>query len=429
MPVTILVGAQWGDEGKGRVVDWLARESNIVARYAGGDNAGHSVTIEDTLYKLHLIPSGILNDGVVCILGHGMVINPKKLLDELKYLADRGLHLTPDRLLISERAQIITPVHIALDTASEEALAGDSIGTTRRGIGPAYTDKVRRSGIQAHAMRDVEGFADQIHRQVEAANQVLVSIYHRTPLDATAIAAEYVEYARQIQPYITNTVAYLHHALANNQRILCEGAQGTLLDVDLGHYPFVTSSSPSVAGALSGLGFGPTVVDRVVGAAKAFSTRVGSGPMPTELHDEIGNRLRGTGDKPWDEYGTTTGRPRRCGWLDMVALRYAAQVNGFTELVLTKLDVLSGFESLKIATAYQLGDRQIDDLPASLLDMELVEPIYETLPGWSEDIMQVRRWEDLPLNARRYVERISQLLGIPVSMISVGPERDQMVVL
>jgi adenylosuccinate synthase len=427
MPVTILVGAQWGDEGKGRVVDWLARDSDVVARYAGGDNAGHSVTIADTLYKLHLIPSGILNDGVACILGHGMVINPKKLLDELHYLAERGVDVTPDRLLISERAQIITPAHLALDAASEEALGGESIGTTRRGIGPAYTDKVRRSGIQAHTMRDAEGFADQIHRQVEAANQVLKAIYHRDPLDAHSIAAQYVEYARQIQPYITDTVTYLHHVLQGKKRILCEGAQGTLLDVDLGHYPFVTSSSPSVSGALSGLGFGPTAVDRVVGAAKAFSTRVGSGPMPTELHDELGDRLRGTGEKPWDEYGTTTGRPRRCGWLDMVALRYAAQVNGFTELVLTKLDVLSGFDTLKIAVAYQIGDKQIDDLPASLLDMELATPIYETLPGWSEDIMGVRQWRDLPTNAQRYVERISELVGVPVTMISVGPERDQMV--
>ncbi|MBZ0317027.1 MAG: adenylosuccinate synthase [Anaerolineae bacterium] len=429
MPVTILVGAQWGDEGKGRVVDWLARDSDIVARYAGGDNAGHSVTLGETLYKLHLIPSGILNEGVVCILGHGMVINPKKLLDELKYLADRGIHVTPDRLLISERAHIITPAHIALDGASEDSLAGDSIGTTRRGIGPAYTDKVRRSGIQAHAMCDIEGFADQIHRQVAATNQVLEGIYHRTPLDAQTIAAEYVEYARQIQPFITNTVAYLHRALQNGQRILCEGAQGTLLDVDLGHYPFVTSSSPAAAGALTGLGFGPTVVNRVVGAAKSFSTRVGAGPMPTELHDELGDRLRGTGDKPWDEYGTTTGRPRRCGWLDIVALRYAVQVNGLTELVLTKLDVLSGFETLKIATAYQMGDRRMTDLPASLLDMELVTPVYETLPGWSKDIMNVRRWEDLPINARGYVKRIAELLGIPVTMISVGPERDQMVLL
>lgn len=428
MPVTILIGAQWGDEGKGRVVDWFAQQSQVVARYAGGDNAGHTVTIANNTFKLHLIPSGILHEQVTCILGQGVVLNPKRFLDEIANLKERGVDVSPQRLMISDRAHLITPGHMALDAASEEALGDEAIGTTKRGIGPTYTDKVRRRGLQTGLMHTPEDLAEAIHRHIYEVNETLVNQYGAQPLDPNAIAAQYADYAQQLTPYITNITPALHQALRQGQRVLCEGAQGTLLDVDMGHYPFVTSSSSSVGGALTGVGFGPTWVDRVVGVTKAFSTRVGSGPMPTELQDEIGDRLRGTGANPWDEYGTTTGRPRRCGWLDGVILRYAAEVNGFTELILTKLDILSGFDSLQIAVAYEVDGKRVEHLPARVGDMARAIPIYETLAGWSEDVTSLRTWEALPATARQYVEFIEDMIGIPVSMMSVGPERSQMIV-
>lgn len=429
MPATILIGAQWGDEGKGRVIDWLASQSDLVARYAGGDNAGHTVQIGADTFKLHLLPSGILHPQAVCILGHGMVINPQRFLQETDSLIQKGIQISPERLAISDRAHIITPGHIALDAASESALGDSAIGTTKRGIGPAYTDKVVRKGLQAGLMRQPEDFAEAVHRHLQDVNRTLVDYYGAKPLEADAIAATYTQYARQMQPYITNTTPLIHKALSEGKRLLCEGAQGTLLDIDMGHYPYVTSSSPGAGGALTGLGIGPTAVDRVVGVAKAYSTRVGGGPMPTELHDEMGNRLRGTGDKPWDEFGTTTGRPRRCGWLDLVVLRYAVQVNGVTELVLTKLDILSGFESLNVAVAYSIDGKEVTDLPSQLSEMERAEPIYKTLSGWSEPITEVRQWNDLPENARRYLQFVVDFLNVPVSLVSVGPEREQMIVL
>lgn len=428
MPVTILIGAQWGDEGKGRVVDWFAQHSQLVARYAGGDNAGHTVNIANETFKLHLIPSGILHEQVMCILGQGVVLNPKRFLDEVAGLQARGIDAAPHRLLISDRAHLITPGHMALDAASEAALGDDAIGTTKRGIGPAYTDKVRRRGLQAGLMHTPEDLADAIHQHIHEVNATLVNQYGAAPLDPDTIAAEYTNYAQQLAPYITNITPLLHQALRQGQRILCEGAQGTLLDVDMGHYPFVTSSSPSVGGALTGVGFGPTWVDRVVGVTKAFSTRVGSGPMPTELHDDIGSRLRGTGANPWDEYGTTTGRPRRCGWLDGVILRYAAEVNGFTELILTKLDILSGFDSLQIAVAYEIAGQRVEHLPARISDMAQAIPLYKSLAGWAEDITNIRTWQALPAATRQYVEFIEDMIGIPVSMMSVGPERSQMII-
>lgn len=427
MPVTICVGAQWGDEGKGRVVDWLADQSDVVARYAGGDNAGHTISIGETTFKLHLIPSGILQANAVCVLGSGMVVNPQRLLEEIENLRQQGVDVSPSRLHISDRAHIITPGHIALDSANEEARAEGAIGTTQRGIGPAYTDKVLRQGLLVSAMQNPETFADMVKTHIADVNQTLQNRYQRRPLDADAIAVLYADYARQLSPYITNTAPIIQNALQAQKRILCEGAQGTMLDIDLGHYPYVTSSSPSASGALAGLGFGPTAVDRVVGVTKAFSTRVGGGPMPTEDFGEIGERLRGTGDKPWDEYGTTTGRPRRCGWLDGVVLRYATQVNGFTELVLTKLDILSGFDEINVAVAYEIDGQRIEYLPSNSTDAERATPIYETLPGWSEDIMDVKTWDALPTHAQQYVEFVANLAGVPVSLVSVGPERSQMI--
>jgi adenylosuccinate synthase len=426
VPATILIGAQWGDEGKGRVADWLAGEADVVARYAGGDNAGHTVVVGSTVFKLHLVPSGILHPNVDCVLGNGMVINPVNLLKEMKQLQSMGVDISPERLIISTKAHIISPVHVALDAASEKARGESAIGTTLRGIGPAYLDKTARQGIRTGQMANVEEFADSLYAAVEKANLVLVRDGHE-PLDAQKAAADYLEAAQQLSPYLRDTTVYLNQRLKEGARILCEGAQGTLLDVDHGDYPFVTSSSPTAGGALTGLGFGPCSVDRVVGVAKCFSTRVGGGPMPTELSGELADRLRGTGENFWDEFGTTTGRPRRCGWIDAVVLRYAAQVNGFTELLLTKLDVLSGFDELKIAVAYTIDGKQVEFPPSTITELERAVPVYETLPGWHVDISRVRQAGELPEAAARYIDRISQLVDTRVRTVSVGPERDQLV--
>jgi len=426
MPATVLVGAQWGDEGKGRVADWLAAESDVVARYAGGDNAGHTVAVGEKVYKLHLVPSGILHERVTCVLGNGTVINPVNLINEIEHLIAEGVNVTPERLVISTKAHIITPAHIALDRASEKARGKDAIGTTLRGIGPAYLDKTGRKGIRAGQMASVEDFANSLYASIEEAN-VTLERQGIERLDPQATALAYIEAAERLKPYLRDTSVYINRRLKEGARVLCEGAQGTLLDVDHGDYPYVTSSSPTAGGALTGLGFGPCHVDRVVGVAKGFSTRVGGGPMPTELTGELADRLRGTGEHFWDEFGTTTGRPRRCGWLDAVVLRYAAQVSGFTELVLTKLDVLSGFEELKIAVAYRIDGRETEFPPSTMGELERAEPVYETLPGWSMDISGIRNAADLPEAARVYIERVAQMCETPVRTVSVGPERDQLV--
>lgn len=426
MPATILIGAQWGDEGKGRVADWLAGEADVVARYAGGDNAGHTVVVGSQVFKMHLVPSGILHEHVTCVLGNGMVVNPVSLLKEMKQLQSMGVDISPERLIISTKAHIISPAHIALDIASEKARGEQAIGTTLRGIGPAYLDKTGRQGIRSGQMSNIEEFADVLYAAIEKANQILLRDGHE-PLDAHKAAVDYLEAAEQLKPYLRDTTVYLNQRLKEGARVLCEGAQGTLLDIDHGDYPFVTSSSPTAGGALTGLGFGPCSVDRVVGVAKCFSTRVGGGPMPTELSGDLADRLRGTGENHWDEYGTTTGRPRRCGWLDAVVLRYAAQVNGFTELLLTKLDVLSGFDELKIAVAYKIDGKQVDFPPSTISELERAEPIYETLSGWSQDISTVRSANDLPEATAHYIERIAELAETRVRTVSVGPERDQLV--
>ncbi|MEL6272382.1 MAG: adenylosuccinate synthase [Chloroflexota bacterium] len=427
MPVTILVGAQWGDEGKGRVADWLAAQSDVVARYAGGDNAGHTVNVGDRVYALHLIPSGILHEFVTCLLGNGLVVNPVNLKTEIERVREQGVDITPERLIISTRAHIITSGHIALDGASEKARGKEKIGTTLRGIGPAYMDKTGRRGLRAGQMLNEEAFADEIHSHIERVNGMLTQQGAGT-LDANTVAAEYVEAAQYLKPYLKDTTEYLYRSLKDGETVLCEGAQGTLLDVDHGSYPFVTSSSPTAGGALTGLGFGPRHVTRVVGVAKAFSTRVGSGPMPTELESgPVADQMRGTGENFWDEFGTTTGRPRRCGWLDAVLLRYAAQVNGFTEMVLTKLDILSGLDELNIAVAYDIDGERHEFPPATNEELEKATPIYETLPGWNEDITGARSVNDLPQAARDYIQRIAGLCEVPVNTVSVGPERDQLV--
>lgn len=424
MPVTIIIGAQWGDEGKGRVADLFGADADVVARYAGGDNAGHTIAVAGEVFKLHLVPSGILHDRVACVLGNGMVINPVNLLAEMDGLAARGIQITPERFLISSRAHIITPAHVAQDRATEQELGDRAIGTTLRGIGPAYLDKAGRRGIRAGLMQDEEGFADAVHAAIERANQALSRSGAET-LDATATALEWIGAAQRLQPYVCDTSRYLDRRLREGARVVCEGAQGTMLDVDHGDYPYVTSSSPVAGGALVGLGFGPLHVDRIVGVTKCFSTRVGAGPMPSELDGALARRLRGTGANFWDEFGTTTGRSRRCGWMDAVILRHAAMVSGFTELFLTKLDVLGGLEQLKIAVAWEVDGTRHELPPGTMAEMARATPHYETLPGWDADLSAMRRQDELPPAALRYLQRIGELCDTPVRSVGVGPGRDQ----
>ena len=424
MPVTIVIGAQWGDEGKGRVVDLLSAKADVVARFSGGDNAGHTVYVQDDVFKLHLVPSGILHENAVCVMGNGMVINPVNLVAEINRLISMGVEVSPERLLISTRAHIITPAHLALDAANEKARGGQAIGTTLRGIGPAYIDKVGRRGIRAGEMNAPEEFAESLRQAIIQANETLRQL-GAEPLDAQERIGKYVEAAARLRFFLRDTTEYINNRLREGALVLCEGAQGVLLDVDHGSYPFVTSSSPSTGGALIGLGFGPRHVERVVGVAKCFSTRVGSGPMPTELEGDLGDRLRGTGEHFWDEFGTTTGRPRRCGWLDAVMLRYSTDINGLTELALTKMDILSGFDELKIAVAYDVDGQRVLYPPSTIPELERAIPVYETLPGWQEDLSAIHSVDSLPDAALAYARRVGQFCGIPVTMMSVGPERDQ----
>jgi adenylosuccinate synthase len=432
MPVTVILGAQWGDEGKGKITDLLAAQADIVARFAGGDNAGHTVTVGAERFALHLIPSGILNPDTTCLLGGAMVVNPKKLLAEMDGLALRGVDVSPRRIRLSGLAHLIMPYHIALDGAAEAARGDGAIGTTRRGIGPAYTDKAARSGIRAQQMLHApHQFAQRIREQVSEKNVILEKVFDQPLLEVESVVEEYLSYADRLRPYVADVsaelAAFLAHGTRENgrDRVLAEGAQGTLLDLDHGSYPFVTSSYPTIGGVMIGLGLGPQQIARIVGVVKAYQTRVGAGPMPTELTGELGDKLRGTGAQPWDEFGTTTGRPRRCGWLDVVTLRYAQRINGLTEIAITKLDILSRFDKLQICVYYELDGQQVESFPTDLTVLARCRPVYETLQGWNVDITRARTFADLPEQARTYVQRIEQLLGIPVTLIGVGPGRDQ----
>jgi len=427
MSFTIVVGAQWGDEGKGRVVDLLAADADIVARYCGGDNAGHTVTVGQKTFKLHLLPSGLVHEHPVGLLGNGMVINPKTLLREMEEVRQAGLVINPERLKISHAAHLITPGHIALDNAREKARGSKMIGTTKRGIGPAYTTKVARSGLRFEMLNDPDIFESALNDHLEDVNLQLMNLYQEEQLDKGQIIQDYLDFAGQLRPYITETGDYAHRALASGKSILAEGAQGTLLDLDHGTYPYVTSSTPTAPGVLVGLGLGVGSVTRVVGVAKAFQTRVGEGPFPTELTGDLALRLRGTGENDWDEFGTTTGRPRRVGWLDIVLLRYAVRVNGITDLALTKLDILSGFETLQICTGYRKAESTFSDLPLGPASLGDFQAEYEEVPGWDEDITSIRSWEGLPLMAQKYINRIEELTDLPVKLVSVGPERSQVI--
>lgn len=429
MPLDIIIGAQWGDEGKGRITDLLAERAQVVARYSGGDNAGHTVTVGRQIFKLHLLPCGIVHPGTVGVLGNGMVVNPARLLEEMERLAQLGLDVSPERIKISGAAHLITPAHVALDRADEASRSdtGDRIGTTGRGIGPAYTDKNARRGLRAELLLDPEHLGDRVAEHVRRANVTLEKLYGQPPLDPAAVAADYAAHARYLAAYITDTSLYLHQRLSEGALVLAEGAQGTLLDLDHGTYPYVTSSSPTSGGAFSGLGLGPRFANRLVGVTKAFQTRVGEGPFPTEAFGAEAERLRGTGENPWDEFGTTTGRPRRCGWLDLVLLRYAVRVNGLTELALTKLDVLSGLSTVRLCTAYTAEAKTYTELPLGPADLAPFRAVYEELPGWSEPVSGARQLADLPPAARNYIRRIEELSGLPVTLVSVGPERNQII--
>jgi adenylosuccinate synthase len=427
MPLQIIVGTQWGDEGKGRIVDWFAAGADVVARYNGGDNAGHSVTVGSQLFKLHLIPSGIIHPRPVAVLGNGMVINFRSLLAEIESLHKVGVEINPARLRISHAAHLITPAHQAIDKAQESARGKGNIGTTGRGIGPAYTDKATRCGLRVADMLSVD-FIERLGEHIETSNVTLLAL-GAPKLDLAPILIEYLDYVARFKPFIADTSSELCSDLSAGKTILAEGAQGTLLDIDHGTYPFVTSSTTTAAGVLPGLGLGLTAANgaTVTGVCKSFQTRVGSGPFPTEVFEDLALRLRGTGENPWDEYGTTTGRARRVGWLDGILLRYAVRVNGLTELVITKLDILSGFEKLKICIGYKKDGQVFDNLPFGPTELEGYEPVYDELEGWQEDVSGIRKWQELPAAARAYLDAIGKVAGVPVRLVSVGPEREQIV--
>jgi len=429
MPLDIVIGAQWGDEGKGRVVDLLSESSALVARYNGGDNAGHTVTVGEKIYKLHVIPSGMIHGTTIGVLGSGMVLNPATLVEEIAMLRAAGVAITPERLWISDAVQLITPAHRLLDRAQDAALGKSQIGTTGRGIGPAYVDKASRRGLRAGEVLDADVFAARVRTHFAEVNKLLIEWYKQPGLDVETLVNEYLSCASEMRPYIRRIGPLVQSELNAGQTVLAEGAQGTLLDVEQGTYPFVTSSCTTSTGVFSGLGLGVQSVRSVVGVTKAFQTRVGAGPFPTELDGEAAAFLRGSGANPWDEYGTTTGRPRRVGWLDLVLLKYAHEVNVFSELFLTKLDVLSGLKEIPVCVAYERNGKHIDTLDFSGDARLLAQctPVYQSLPGWNEDIRACRAWSDLPKAAQAYIQFIEAKIGVPVRTISVGPERSAMI--
>ncbi len=419
MSSVVVVGTQWGDEGKGKITDFLSEHAEVVARYQGGNNAGHTIVFGGVKYKLHLIPSGIFYKEKICVIGNGLVVDPKALLEELKYLHDRGV--STDNLRVSNRAHVILPYHLKQDELEEASKGDDKIGTTKKGIGPAYMDKAARIGIRMADLLDREAFKEKLERNLAQKNRLFEKMYDTEGFSVEEIFEEYFEYGQKIAQYVCDTSVVLNDALDNNHRVLFEGAQGVMLDIDHGTYPFVTSSNPIAGGVTVGTGVGPAKVTRVVGVCKAYTSRVGDGPFPTELHDEIGHQIREVGR----EYGTTTGRPRRVGWFDSVVVRHARRVSGLTDLSLNSIDVLTGIPTLKICVAYKCDGEVIDEVPANLNILAKCEPVYEELPGWTEGITGVRSLDELPENARKYVERVSELTGIQLSMFSVGPDRNQ----
>jgi len=419
----VVVGSQWGDEGKGKITDFLAEKADLVVRYQGGNNAGHTVVVGDREFKLHLIPSGILCPNTTCVIGNGVVVDPAILIQELDDLEEKGIRT--DFLLISGRAQVIMPYHRRLDELEEDRRGDNKIGTTRRGIGPAYLDKIARVGIRVSDLIDPEIFKEKLATVLEEKNRLLMRLYDAQPFNLEEVVRDYQQYADRLRRYVADTSLVAYQALRQGKKVLFEGAQGTLLDIDHGTYPYVTSSHPVAGGACVGSGIGPTWIDQVMGVVKAYTTRVGEGPFPTELLDEQGERLRDKGR----EYGTTTGRPRRCGWLGLVILRYAVRVNGLTSLAITKLDVLDELETIKICTGYRYHGQDIDELPDTLKVLGECEPVYEELEGWQEDTTMAGTFDKLPKKAQNFLHRIEELTETPIALIAVGPRRDQTIIL
>jgi adenylosuccinate synthase len=421
MSATIVLGAQWGDEGKGRVVDYFAENADYVVRFQGGNNAGHTIVVDGDRLALSLIPSGIHYPHCTPVIASGTVIDPAVLLAEMDMVAGKGLD--PSRVRVSSNAHLIMPYHRKLDAVIERYLGTNQIGTTKKGIGPAYADKYSRFGIRVQDLFDPKIFAKKVEAALVEKNKILPRVYNTLPMDPTEIIEEYLDYAEPLRPHVTDTSLLLHDAIGEGRSVLFEGAQGTLLDIDHGTYPFVTSSNPTAGGAVVGSGIGPKDIDEVIGVAKAYISRVGTGPFPTELHDEVGETMIELGG----EYGTVTGRRRRCGWLDLLALRYAVRVNSLTRVFLTKLDILSAFETIKVATAYSSGDDHFTEFPSQQSVLYNCEPIYDELSGWGDDITEVRSLDDLPKAARAYIEYIEDAIRVPIGWVSVGPERSQLI--
>ncbi len=425
MSAFVVIGGQWGDEGKGRMVDLLAQDATIVARYSAGDNAGHTIVNNLGKFALHLVPAGIFYPDKLCLIGNGVVVNPQVLLDEIAQLESRGV--STKNLFVSDRAQVLMPYHLRVDELEEQARGAAALDTTRRGVGPAFADKVARLGIRMADLIDPQALRARLELVLPQKNALLERLYEVPPLDLEELYSGYVEYGCQLKPYVRDASAVVREALERGEQVLLEGAQGSLLDLDAGTYPYVTSSTPSslAAGAAIGIGIGPTQIERVIGVYKAYMTRVGNGPMPTELLNETGDILRREGPAP--EFGATTGRPRRCGWFDAIASRYSVQVNGVTSAALTRLDVLDNFPAIEICTAYEVDGERLQSFPPTTTVLERVTPAYEEQPGWRQDTSNVRHFNDLPKEAQAYVERIEELLGCPVDIVSVGPEREQVI--
>ncbi len=419
MSSIVVVGTQWGDEGKGKITDFLAEDVDVIVRYQGGNNAGHTVSIGNDVYKLHLIPSGIFHGHKTCVLGNGMAIDPKSLLEELQYLTDNNI--TSYELIISDRAHVIMPYHKVIDNLEEQGKGEKKIGTTGKGIGPCYTDKTARIGIRMGDLLTDNELEDKIRWAVNNKNELMQKVYNEQSISPERVISEYKEYARQLKHYITDASAYLEEAQNQGKKVLFEGAQGTLLDLDYGTYPYVTASNPVSGGVCVGAGVAPNKLQDIVGVTKAYSTRVGDGPFPSEITEKIADEIREKGQ----EYGTTTGRPRRIGWLDMVLLNYSKRINGFNHIALTLLDVMTGFDTIKICVGYKYQGEIITHFPASQEILAECEPIFEEFPGWEEDISQIDKWEDFPENVKNYVNKIEELTDVSVSIVSVGPKRSQ----
>ena len=421
MSTLVILGAQWGDEGKGKITDYLAETAEVVVRFQGGNNAGHTVEVGDKQYKLHLIPSGIINGRKLNIIGNGVVIDPYAFFSEVEYLRNMGLAVSEENLIVSDRANVIMPYHKILDQLKEKARGKNDIGTTGKGIGPAYTDKVERSGIRVCDLLHPESLKDKIMQNLLEKNQYIVKILGGEALDPVSIYEEYLALGERLRPFVRDTSVVLYDEIRKNRKVLFEGAQGMLLDIDYGTYPFVTSSNTTAGGVASGSGIGPNCIEKAIGVTKAYTTRVGKGPFPTELSDHVGEWIREKGH----EYGTTTGRSRRCGWLDLVIVKTSIRVSGLTSLVLTKIDTLAGLDKIRVCVGYKLDGQLIDYVPASLVDLAKCEPVYEDFEGWDSSVADARNYEEMPENAKIYIERIEELLDIRCSIISVGPRRDQ----